>query len=359
MKLLPAFLLTAALTLSLGACETDLDPNDAYRETTILYAVLDPGQPVQRVSINKAFLNTNSNAITIAANEPDSVTFPAGAIDAQLQFLRSDSTVKVGYPLERAPNTVKQPGTFSMSGQVVYQTPAGFPGLDPDTAVSYRVEVRNGRTGTAVQGVTSLPLVYPNPATGSLFFTSAYVTLGRNQQLDIREFDPAPLGTPRVGVRTQRRAGIYSVDLDFRFLEIVGTDTTRRTLSWAIITNQRADNTNPDVTRTLTSEAFFNDFLLRQINPATDAPGLRRVVEPNAITFRATAGSPQWGRYQEVLTASSAITQTTPEFTNVRGGRGLVTGRVQHTVTQNINMLPNGSGRRALAQYPQLKFDTN
>ena len=68
-----ALLAIAALGLSLGACETDLDPNDSYRETTFIYAVLDPalrdaaGQPVQRISINKAFLNTGTNALTIAA----------------------------------------------------------------------------------------------------------------------------------------------------------------------------------------------------------------------------------------------------------------------------------------------------
>lgn len=353
----------AILSVGLGACETDLDPNDAYHETTIVYAVLDPGHVEQRVSISKAFLNTKSNAITIAATASDSITFPAGVIEAKLQFLRPDSSVKVEFLLERVANTVKPPGTFNPTGQVVYQTPPigsqGYQGLDADTSISYRVVARNTRTGTVVQGTTSLPLVYPNPSTSSLFFTSAYITLGRNQQLAIREFDPAPIGLPRIGIHTQRRAEIYSVDLDFRFLEIVGTDTTRRTLTWAIMTNQRADQTNPDLVRQLTSEAFFTDFLIPQLNPSADAPGLRRVVIPNGITFRATAGSPQWARYQEVLNSSSAITQTTPEFTNVRGGRGLVTGRVQHTVTQNINMLPNGSGRRALARYPQLKFDTN
>lgn len=361
-----AFLTTSVLALSLGACETDLDPNDAYRETALIYAVLDPGQrdangqPVQRISINKAFLNTGANAITIAAMQADSVTFPAGVIEARLEFLRPDSSVKVSYGLERVPNTVKASGPFASNGQVVYQTPAGFPGLDPDTAVSYRVVVRNTRTGTVAQGVTNLPLVF-NPAstTGDyLFFTNAYATIGRNQQLMVREFDPLPPSLPRVGVHTQRRAGIYSIELDFRFSEVLGTDTVDRTRTWHIMTNARADDTDPDVVRVLTTPAFFTDFLIPQLNPNADPPGLHRILRsPNAITFRATAGSPQWARYQEVQASSSAISQTTPEYTNVRGGRGLVTGRGQHTVEQFINTIPNGSGRRAFAQYPELKFD--
>ena len=365
-----ALLAIAGLALSVGGCETDLDPNDEYRETTLLYAVLDPRLPLQKISINKAFLNTKSNAITIAAEQPDSVTFPAGVIEASLQFLRADSSVKIEVPLQRVANTGKEPGQFANAGQAIFQTPPigfqGYQGLDPDTAISYRVVVRNLRTGTVTQGTTNLPLVYPDPSANSLYFTSAYGSIGRDRQNDPREFDPSPQTvTPRVAIKTQRRAGIYSVELDFRFFEITGANTVRRTLTWSIATNERPiPGTTDDIIRQLPNDAFFTDFLLRQINYAADPPGLRRVIDQDAnrpaITFRATAGSPQWARYQEVLTASSALTQVTPEYTNVRGGRGLVTGRGQHSVQQSINLLPgplpNGKGRTAFGRHPKLKF---
>lgn len=361
-----ALLSTIALALSLGACETDLDPNDDYRETTFIYAILDPaqvdanGQPVQRISIQKAFLNTRTNALTIAANEPDSVTFRDGAIAAELQFLRADSSLKLSYPLTRVPNPDKPTGTFATPGQVVYQTPVGFPGLDADTTVSYRVVARNTRTGTTAQGATSVPLRWVRDRINTLWFRAAYSTSYNNlQQSDLREFDPAPLSTPRVEVQSQRRAGIYSVEMDFRFLEINGTDTVRRTLTWPIITNFQPDITTPNPRVILANESFFTDFLLRQLQTANDPVGLTRRIPPNCITFRAYAGSSQWGQYINVLNSSSAIIQTTPEYTNVRGGRGLVAGRVQHTVTQFINTVPGSRAIAAFNRYPQLKFRFN
>ncbi len=362
-----AFLITCALGLSLGACETELDANDSYRETAIVYAILDPrqtdanGQPVQRISINKAFLNAGANAIDIAATQPDSVTFPNGVIEARLEFVRPDSSVKISYPLLPVPNTDKLPGAFAREGQLIYQTPAGFPGLDTDTAIAYRVVARNLRTGAMASGATNIPLVAdpnnPGASGNYLFFKAAYTSLRRENQFDpTTEFDPAPqFAKPRIAFQKQPRAGIYSVELDFRFFEIIGTDTVPQKLTWQIATNIReAYSATQEVSFQLENDAFFNDFLLRKINFNADAPGLRRVVANPAITFRVTAGSPQWARYQEILGASSALTQVTPEYTNVRGGRGLVTGRVQHEVRQRIT---TSKGRPAFARFPRLKFD--
>ncbi len=339
---LGACLLTAALGLTLSACETDLDPNDSYRETALIYAALDPGQAVQRISINKAFVNTASNALTIAANRADSVTFPAGVLDASLQILnRADSSlIGSAYPLERVVNTVKDAGPFARVGQVVYQTPPGFPGVSAtDTTRLYRVVARNTRTGTVAYATTDVPIVLP--LTGSagyryLHFRAAGGSIPQAQQSQVREFDPGR-ANQRVEVRTQRRAGVYSVELDFHFFEIVGADTVARTLTWPIITNVLQDAARDAVGTPLPENSLFTQFLNRQINPANDPAGLRRIWADTAIVWRATAGSPQWARYLEISNSSSALTQTTPEFTNVRGGRGLVTGRAQFEVYQKLN----------------------
>ena len=69
------FLAGFVAVCSLSACEEEFDANADYEETAIIYALLDSSRPVQYVKVTKAFLNTNTNALHIAANEPDSTHF--------------------------------------------------------------------------------------------------------------------------------------------------------------------------------------------------------------------------------------------------------------------------------------------
>lgn len=358
-----ALLATAALALSLGACETDLDPNDSYKETTFIYAVLDANQPVQRISIQKAFLNTKSNAITIAATRFDSVTFPAGVMQASIEILNRRDSVVIGspYPLTAVVNTVKGEGPFARIGQMIYQTPDGFPRLDAaDTTKLYRVVARNLRTGTVATSVTDLPIVLPNTQQATypyLHFLAAGRYIPASQLATVFGFDPGA-ANQSVAVALQRRAVVYSIEVDFHYKEVFNGVQTPKTLTWTLTTNEQKEYSPlpVSVSTPVLQNAFFTQFLNKQINPATDPAGLRRVIADTALTWRATAGSPQWARYQEIMSSSSALTQTTPEFTNVRGGRGLVTGRSQTRIYQRINPAASVSPDTKL-NFKALNFD--
>ncbi len=364
-RLLPAVLL-APFALGLAACETDLDPNDAYRETTVIYAILDPGQTRQIVRINKAFLNTGSDARVIAATKPDSINFPEGVIDARLQALNRDSTVANEYILERVVSTTKPPGTFSNERQVVYQTPDAFPGID--TARIYRVVARNTRTGTVAQGATRIPVPFDrtNPnRSGVLYITRA----GTRSLTPFTQADTNitfnPLAKTFLNFNAQSRAGIYMAEMDFHYNETINGVTTAKTKTWLLRENlifRTAEESGVEINVDQPERSFFDQFLRANIDVSQDPADTERTLREPAFTFRVIAGSKQWADYQEITGSSSALTQTTPEFTNVSGGKGLVTGRVQHSVSQKLPIVYNTPAEQATktaikAAFKEYKFN--
>lgn len=339
--------LLGALTglLGLSACETDFDSNDLYHETTVIYAVLDPADSVQTIRINKAFLNGTTNALDIARNSPDSTTFGVDAIDAELQWLKSDSSLLVSYPLRRTELTNKDEGVFHFPTHVVYQTPADMPALD--TTKLYRIQVRNRRTGTLALATTSLP---PRPLirrAGSASINT-FVTGGQDMTYPFQAEQPGG-----INFLTAPRATLYQGEAVFNFLEIRGADTLRRTLIWPIFSNSivttpvGADNPLGQYAE----NAFFG-WLRSALNVSQDPPGLqRRVVD---VYWRVWAGSPQWATYTQVLSSYSALSQTVPEYTNVRNGRGLVTGRNSRQIRTEVRTPL--TRQRFTEQFPEGRF---
>src|SRR5688572_19038885 len=150
--------------LSLGAfffsgCSTELDSNADYKEVMVIYSVLDPSQTVHYAKVNKAFLNTNSNALTIAANNPDSTQY-GDEVQVVLQELRADSTVKSEKNMERFISTGKEPGIFFSGDQVIYRTTGS---VSLNDASIYRIVATNTKTGVKAYGATDV--VKDTPAT--------------------------------------------------------------------------------------------------------------------------------------------------------------------------------------------------
>lgn len=357
------FLLSLCLGGGLVSCETDLDPNDSYHETTIVYAVLDPSLPRQTVRINKAFLNTRTNALTIAATQPDSTTFPEGVIEASLEWLNPgpDSSLIISYPLDRVLVTNKEPGAFYGPDQIVYQTPTTMPPIDP--AKIYRVRVLNKRTGIVSTGTTSIP----DPKLLRFLLAGAKRINPSIPGSDTTRYDFEPQKKLGIIVKPQPKAGIYRAEMDFHFSETTGGVTTEKVLTWELFGEQTTDYSQtsdefPSPGIYAPEFAFFEQFLANKLDVSHDPGDMVR--RPGNIVFRVTAGSPQWATYFQVLNLSSAILQTTPDFTNVRGGRGLIVGRAQNTSRQWVNRFgpsydPPGmveGVRDAFRRYPQFKF---
>src|ERR1022692_5127436 len=113
--------LIVAVFSALFSCKNTLDINAPWKETTVVYGLLDPNAPIQYIKINKAFLG-NGNEMAYA-KIADSINY-GNQLSAVLQQYSNGSLVAT-FPLH---DTLmpKDPGTFATSPNIVFIPPAGF-----------------------------------------------------------------------------------------------------------------------------------------------------------------------------------------------------------------------------------------
>ena len=346
-RLRPFLPLLAAAALLPAACSTDFDSNAPYREITVLYGILDAGEAVQTIRIDKAFLNSGIDATVIAATAADSTQFPAGVITATLEKLRPDSSVAEVFPFVREANNAKEPGSFVRAGQYVYRAAARL-----EAGATYRVRAVNRRNGAVLTAATSTP----DPVRISLAGTRSVGVLYNPVTSLPLPFQPE--SQLNYVFQTQENAGIYNAQLEFNYEEIIGTDTVRKVAIWPLATNLTTTARQmTDVRINRPAYAFFRECLGTAIDTVHQNPAVRR--RAGEAVFRVTAGSPQWATYNQVLNSYSALSQTVPEYTNVRGGRGLLVGRRQsyvRTVVSFISSSTTTSTVAAFGHFPGLRF---
>ncbi len=327
------FRLTAFLGLSallFTGCSTELDSNADYKEILVIYSVLDPGpgQTTHYAKVNKAFLNTKSNALTIAANNPDSTQY-GDELKVVLQKLTingKDTTVRNGdeYPMERFVSNGKEPGAFFSPEQVLYRT-TGSVVLDQEAI--YRVWATNTKTGVSAYGVTPLVKDTPNnPSQGLCIYKISLNSALNNScytESQPSAYEPQFKGNS-VRFHAAPNAKIYTVKLTFKFFETTNGNRQEKQVEWYLRNNfiHESINTDPEV---VLEPQFFTTNLLALIDRSQDNATTER--EAGDVFITVTGGSPTLELYYRINNSFSLISQTRPEYDNITNGTGLVASR--------------------------------
>jgi len=127
--------------LGTTSCENDFEINADWKETIIIYGLLDPMDSVQEIKINKAFLNTSGSAYEVAQN-PDSLY-----LDSTFATLTEVSTGRI--IVLKKTQVAKDSGLFSKQPVFVWTTKEK---IFPNT--EYRIDVSNPLTGTSASAKT-------------------------------------------------------------------------------------------------------------------------------------------------------------------------------------------------------------
>ena len=101
--------------LVFSSCENTVDINAEWKETIVVYGLLDPNDSVQYIKVNKAFLNQNTSTYTVAQIS-DSLY-----LDSTEVSLRQVNTGRV-INLIRTNTVKKQPGIFASDVNYLLQT---------------------------------------------------------------------------------------------------------------------------------------------------------------------------------------------------------------------------------------------
>ncbi len=296
-----------AFTILFSACSSDLEVIGNYKETIVVYGLLDQSQPKQYIKINKAFLG-EGNALGYAQIK-DSSQF-VNSLNVVLKRIK-DGTELSSITLSPDNTIPKQPGTFYGPDQqnAVYScaTPPGTLNTDSD----YKLVIKNNETGVEVSSQTPLisDAVLTSPPSGSPFLSFINPN-SNNYQYQVRW-------------TTGKNARIYQLIIQLNYIDSTDSGNITQVLDW-VFPEQKTLGLSGN-------ESIKNDFLGQSImqfigNQLNDYSGLiaRRVLNAKLILV---AGGDDLNTFIEVNKPSTSIVQEKPEFTNITNGLGILSSR--------------------------------
>ena len=285
--------------LTFSSCENTVDINADWKETIVVYGLLDPNDSVQYIKVNKAFLNQNTSAYTVAQIS-DSLY-----LDSTEVSLRQVNTGRI-INLIRTNKVKKQPGIFASDVNYLWQTTEKINGND-----WYVVTVKNPISKQAVTSVTKT--VSPSLIRAPFFNNKSLFSLAP-EYITFR-------ATPGFNVKA------YDVVLEVTYDEFDAVDTSiksTKTAFWKVMSNYQVDQ--GDLIRQVEKEAFFQ-FMA---NTLTSGPNLKHRFVSFGVTYY--SGSQNLIDYMSVNVPAIGIVQKQAEYSNIEGGLGLFASRCVQSI---------------------------
>lgn len=308
-------ILFAAVSIFFWTCSTDIDVLDDWKETTIVYGLLDQTQAKQYVRIQKAFLGPD-NALTMA-QQFDSINY-INQLDVKIEALNNGSVVQT-FALQ--PDTVpKDYGMFAGPNQVVYSfdTPPGT----LNSAYQYKLTVSNSATGNVVTAITDLV----ESSTSTVFNITTPSTSNSTVSLEPTvtstdfsiKWNPAPT------------ARIYQPALILHYTEFYlnGDSAHTATPEWALDVLKTTEITN-SVSNCQIKFDKMSFFRFVGDNIPENSQIVRR--RADYLEINIYAANQEMKDYIEINGASNSISQEHPIYTNIDGGYGIFASRT-HSV---------------------------
>ncbi|HXH20331.1 MAG TPA: hypothetical protein VNJ07_14745 [Chitinophagales bacterium] len=328
MKKFNPLLIVPALFFS---CSNDLDIAADYKETTIVYGLLNlADDTVHYVQVFKGYLDENTSALLLAQN-PDSIYYDDSAevkleADAQVHILKKIDAAQIGLQRDE--------GIFVDSPNYVYRLSG------PLQDAVYHFTFTNKRTGHTVTAQT--PVVKD---------------FSINRPSPLLPVNLATSAPNQVQWRSAENGKIYQAIMRFYYEEWsihspAAVDTLH--IDWLLFNNVTSPATtgNESMTHEFDGTQFLS-FLGTQLEAA---PDLRRKALDEPLEFLFYVGAEDLYDYLRVNGAQTGITslQVKPEFTNITNGLGIFSSRYNKTLSgikitdRSIDSLSCGSHTKNL-----------
>jgi hypothetical protein len=336
-KMKKVFALFAATAVFFSACKTDFKLTSNWKETMVIYALLNQSDSVQYIKINRTFLGP-VNAYQMAAVH-DSTNYRY-LLNVKLERWSIGGGQLLGtYSIDTTTMLTQDAGAFANSPQVLYRvhTGASNPLLDDS---EYHLTVVNpvtGYTATSttilVQGVgssssTGLQVITPNsPFNAYNFFNILH---------------PA-----HIAYMTGGNGRLYQVILRFHYTETTGTGTTAHyvDLNFGEFTSATTIG-GETVDQTLSWDGFIN--FMNGAIPNDPLVASRTFGNCDLMVYAATD---EFNTYVLVNQPISSITGDKPTYTNIKNGIGLFSARYSF-------ISPNYSKPLSVSTIDQLTLDS-
>ncbi len=324
MKKIQFFLSLTVLLGFFASCTTDVELYADYKDIPVIYGLLDATKDTNFIRINRAFSGSNDNLIN--ANEialiEDSCNYP-GKLDARIieyKNVYGNQYTPTGRVLVLDTITVhnKQEGVFYSPDQKVYYTTEHVNVNSNNTIYNYRLEVVKGND--TISGETGI--------VGG----EAFSILASQLSFKAKPSD----GTGRIRFRLADNAAFYEMKMVFKYREKKSggpevVKSVNHTFGVKSVDELLIENNisyfiyGENLLFTLLTEAIGGDTIdvVRHFGayPGDDHP----------IELFLAAGGDELFNYIQVNSNTGSFSQTVPDYTNVNGGYGVFSSRINLT----------------------------
>jgi len=303
----------------LSGCSTALDVTGDYKETMVVYGLLDQSQPKQYIKINKAFLG-QGNAPSYAQIK-DSSQY-VNALTVKLKRV-SDG---IEYTLLPDNTIPKDPGVFYAPDQAnaIYSFDSEAAHA-LNTASDYKLTVTNSNTGQRVSSQTSLI-----SSIGS-FISPVASTAASPVFSFINGFDNYRF---YIKWNSAIKAKVYQLVVRFNYIDstISGTSAGNDTLhlDWVFPAQTTQSISGAESMQVDFLGLDYIRFIGNQLNNSNKVVIARRALKTD---LKLTAGSEDLNTYIQVNAPSTGIVQERPNFTNISNGLGIFSARYNEPLT--------------------------
>ncbi len=324
MKKIFLSVLVVVVALFYNSCSNDFEVNSDYTDNTTVYGLLNPADTIQYIRIGKAFLGEIS-AYEMAA-EYDSLYYSVSKITVNIQRYLNGSPVGQPYILSYDTLKPKNEGIFSAPKQLLYRT--NMPVLQDGS--TYKLNILNSESGKIITSQTVI--IGPISVTVPL----------QNQGINLVAISPF-----KTKYKTAKNGRLYNFTLRFKYREQFIFDTTQVANKYIdmVYGNSRSGSLDggEEFSVTIEPTTFFNS-IANKI--AVNNNVIRRF---SSLEFRYSAAAEEFTTYMDVSQSQQAVFGANPVYTNIGGGIGLFSSRLNHSVmgvmlnAVSMDSLRNGS----------------
>lgn len=289
-------------TLAFASCNNELDILTDYKETMVVFGLLNPADTVQYIKINKAFLGTG-NAL-VMGGVFDSSNYVNDELVVTMQKMQGSTAV--GSPIILTKDTLipKPTGVFPSPLQYLYRTSAPI----VQDGSQYKLLIKNTRTGLEVDSKTKIVqnLVISNPTSSQ---TVSFV-------------NPLPF---KVKWTSSADGRLYDVNIRINYKETYVWDTTQvafKSLNMPLGAQRSINLSGGEVmTISMEGESFYR-FVGNNLSP--NASVTRKFI---GMDFVFTVAGEDFSTYMDVTQTGTSSFQSLPSYSNINGGVGLFSTR--------------------------------
>ena len=299
-------IISLAFSFALTSCNNELDILTDYKETIVVFGLLNPADTVQYIKINKAFLG-DGNAL-VMGGVFDSSNYADGELAVTMQKMQGSTAVGNPIVLTRDTLIPKPSGVFSAPLQILYRTSVAI----AQDGSQYQLLIRNTRTGTQVDSKTKVvqDLVVSNPTSSQT----------------VNFIAPLPF---KIKWTSSADGRLYDVNIRINYKETYVWDTTQVTYKSIDMPlgSQRSVNLSGGEVMTISFEGeSFYRFLGNNLSPNSSV--IRKF---RGMDFVFTVAGEDFSTYMDVTQTGTSSFQALPNYSNINGGVGLFSSRFTKT----------------------------